>query len=213
MVGCFKIVVHHNKLSCSLVSHRENIIRVLCVVPGRLLSLCFYDEDRLYGGTANSQIVGWSLPSGISTVKMTVDQSTKIVTSQHKRTVEKTPTLIWTLVALPRHRLIASGDSSGAVYLWSVDVHTVLKMFCPVSHFFFSLKTLCAAIFVCFFLAPNGCTTFGCMPCNAQLHFQRRFRRQVVDHCIRSFNGMYVALPSLLLLCNHPCITFPAPLF
>lgn len=103
---------------------------------GRLLSVCFYGANRIYAGTANSQIIGWTLSQGLASVKMTVDRPTTsqpTASSTHKShdVMQKAETLVWCVVPLPQHQLLASGDSTGSVYLWNVETHTAFAMFRP----------------------------------------------------------------------------------
>lgn len=56
-------------------------------------------------------------------------------------------TQIWSIVSLPQFGIIATGDSSGNVTIWDVVTSTAVKVFHPVSSYYYDLLIFYILIF------------------------------------------------------------------
>jgi hypothetical protein len=85
--------------------------------------------------------------NGISCAKMTVDHavvpSNRQVSNKKDKESAKKPkkdsSLVWCLVPLVSHSLLASGDSNGSLFLWSLETFTAVAVFHSVRFIISSL--------------------------------------------------------------------------
>lgn len=115
--------------------------------PGRLLSVCFYADRWLFGGTADSTVLRWLISNGISDAKMSVHKNLPKLsrnTNPNSNGIERRggpslasplpeDTQVWSIIALPFHGVTITGDSLGHVTVWDVITSTALKIFRHVS--------------------------------------------------------------------------------
>lgn len=100
----------------------------------RLLCVCIYQDRWAYAGTADGKLIRWDLETGHADAKLAVGERgpTPVPKFSRARTVPETDgtqAFVWSVVALPDHGLVASGDSLGCVSLWDTQTLTLLKAF------------------------------------------------------------------------------------